>query len=300
MGIIKKHSAAAEQAPAVATPSFEAEEQAAVVETTVQEVKTVTRADVQKEAPAAAPVADKQPETPAAEQAAPEVSKSTAILARAPGGQLKTFLSGGAMVSPLKDLESAFQKAGIEIDYATFPRLRVDAGCIASPEGKEAGEFIELQIVSYAPSWTITTGTDGEESKKWVRFSDDGQTTNPAGDNDEFAGMSLNEYKAVLIEKGFEKAAIKQHLIVYGIALEAEESDFSHLNEVVALSLSPTSKTKFESYIINRSIQARMGRVQETSGNPVVRFSVERVKGKDVSYFNLVPSHGKTAPIDLA
>ncbi len=181
------------------------------------------------------------------------------------------------------------------------PRLRVDAGCIASPEGKEAGEYIEIQVVSYAPSWTITTGTDGEESKKWVRFSDDGKVTNPAGDNDEFAGMPVDEYKAHLVAQGFEKASIKAYTIIYGIAVEAEEQDFAHLNEMIALSLAPQSAKKFDSYIINRTIQAKMRRIEETSGNPVVRFTSERTKGKDnQSYFNLIPSHGKTAPVDLS
>lgn len=296
MGILK-NAKKAEQQHAPATPAFEAEEGNTVeVETTV---KSVTREQV-------APPAEVQAESPAAEVSADPVpavepTKSTAVLARAPGGQLKTFLNGGGgVISPLKDLEGAFQKAGIEIDYSTFPRMRVDAGCIASPEGAEAGDFLELQVVSYSPSWTITTGVDGEEGKKHVRFSDDGETINAAGDADEFAGFSLQDYKAHLISLGFEKSSVKEYCVIHGLALDAQEADFAHLNEMVSLSLSPQSKKKFDSYVINRSIQARMGRVQETSGNPVVRWTVERVKGKDVSYFNLVPSHGKTAPVDLA
>lgn len=296
MGILKA-KAAADKA---ATPAFEAEE-GNVVEAQV-EVKAVTRESVAPAAEAAAPEVVEQ----GAGETAPEVQgeqaaqKSTAVLARAPGGQLKTFLnSGSGAVSPLADLKDAFKRAGIDIDYSTFPRMRVDAGCIASPEGAEAGDFLELQVVSYSPSWTITTGVDGEEGKKHVRFSDDGQTINAAGDADEFAGFSLNDYKAHLVGLGFEKSSIKEYLIVHGLALDAQEADFAHLNEMVSLSLSPQSKKKFDSYVINRSIQARMGRVQETSGNPVVRWTVERVKGKDVSYFNLVPSHGKTAPVDL-
>lgn len=299
MGIIKAHKNT--ETPAAATPAFEAEDGAGQEAAAQPEVKTVTRADVQKEAPKVEPEVAAQPEPAAEAPAAPEAPKSTAVLARAPGGQLKTFLNNGSgMVSPLADLRDAFTKAGIEIDYSTFPRLRVDAGCIATPEGKEAGEFVEIQVVSFSPTWTVTTGVDGEEGKKHVRFSDDGKTTNPAGDSDEFAGMALDEYKAHLISQGFEKSSIKEYLVVYGLALDAEEADFAHMNEMVALSLSPQSKKKFDSYMINRTIQAKMGRVVETSGNPVVRFTSERVKGKDVSYFNLLPSHGKTAPVDLA
>jgi len=311
MGILK-----AKVAPAAIennAPAFEAEDGAAVE--TVAVVKTVTREQV---APAVVVEVKTETETVVVEAAAQSAAsaaesttalttevvevKQTAIIARAEGGQLKTFLNnGGGIVSPLKDLENAFVKAGIEIDYSTFPRLRVDAGCIASTEGQEAGDFIEIQVISFADSWTITTGTDGEESKKWVRFSDDGKVTNAAGDSDEFAGTPLEEYKAHLVANGFEKAAIKTYTIVYGIAVEAQEVDFAHLNEVVALSLSPSSKKKFDSYIINRTIQAKMNRLKETSGNPVVRFTSERTKGRDnQSYFSLLPSHGKTAPADLS
>jgi hypothetical protein len=310
VGILKKNAASAEAANQ--QPAFEQEDGeqggTAVVQETVA-VKTVTREQV---APAvkepevvvektAEVVAEVVVETVVVEAAAQSAaaSTSTEVAVQKPG-VIKNFLSSGkGMVNPLVDLKDAFKKADIEVDYATFPRLRVDAGCIASTEGKEAGEFIELQVISYSPSWTVTTGTDGKESKEHVRFSDDGKVTNAAGDSDEHAGTPLEEYKQHLISLGFEKAAIKEYTVVFGIALESEEADFPHLNEVVGLSLAPESRKKFDSYKINRALQARMGRVQETSGNPVVRWSVERVSGKERSYFNLIPSHGKTAPVDL-
>jgi hypothetical protein len=235
----------------------------------------------------------------AAESQQAPLSDSKEVAVKKPG-VIKNFLTAGAgMVNPLVDLKDAFKTAGIEVDYSTFPRLRVDAGCIASTEGKEAGDYIEIQVISYSPSWTVTTGTDGKESKEHVRFSDDGKVTNPAGDSDEWAGTPLEEYKAHLIELGFEKAAIKEYEVIYGIALDCQEADFPHLNEVVALSLAPESRKKFDSYKINRAIQVRMGRLEEKSGNPVVRWTAERVAGKERSYFNLLPSHGRTEPVAL-
>jgi hypothetical protein len=305
MGVLKAKATNTEAV--VSQPAFEAEEGAAV-ETVQPEVKAVTREQVAPEAKEPAVGAKTQPaadapkeEAPAADapkEEAPAVA-STAVAVSA-SGVVKNFLTAGkGMVNPLVDLKDAFKGAGIEVDYATFPRLRIEAGSIASTEGKEAGDFIEIQVISYSPSWTVTTGTDGKESKEHVRFSDDGKVTNPAGDADEFAGTPLDEYKAHLVAQGFEKAAIKEYLVVYGLALDAQEADFAHLNEMVALSLAPESRKKFDSYKINRALQARMGRVKETSGNPVVRWSVERVTGKERAYFNLTPSHGKTAPVDL-
>lgn len=309
---------------AAAAPAFEQEDDSATAGTPAVEtkVKAVTRGDVagkveqvtktenvsdvkvkeEEKSGAEAGAQDEQSE--AGTQAAQPVAaaKTAIVLARTDNGTLKTFLNNGTggMVNPLKDLENAFAKAGMEVEYSTFPRLRVDSGCIATPEGKEAGDFVELQVISYAPSWTVATGTDGDEGKKHVRFSDDGIVTNPAGDSDEFAGTPLADYVQHLKILGFEKASVKEYQVVYGLAVDSQEAGFAHLNELCALSLAPQSKKKFDSYIINRAIQAKMGRIQETSGNPVVRWSAERVKGKDnKSYFNLIPSHGKTAPVDL-
>jgi hypothetical protein len=300
MGIIKSKHVAADQA-ASAAPEFEQEEgQGAEVAQEV--VKTVTRADVQKDEPK---VVEKQPEVAAvkdevvAKQEAP--AKSTAVIARTEGGALKTmFSSSKNFVNPLADLKDAFAKNGIDVTYKTFPRLRVDSGHIASAEGKDAGEFIEIQVVSYGPTWNVAPGSDDEASKKLVRFSDDGKTIKAAGDDDEWSGKTVEEYKDHLRSLGFENASVKEYTMLYGIALDAEEAGFEHMNEIVALQLAPQSKDKFNSYVMNRGIAARMGRIVETSGHPVVRFTTERAKNANgKSYFNVIPSHGKTAPVDL-
>jgi hypothetical protein len=324
VGILKNKAANAEAANAGHQPTFEQEdgEQGAGAGEATAAIKTVTREQVAPAAPEAeatgAKETTKQPEAavvketekqPAVEKApeaavveekqAPAASTSTAVVGAKPG-VIKNFLSaGGGMVNPLVDLKDAFSKAGIATDYSTFPRLRVDAGCIASTEGAEAGDFIELQVLSYSSSWTVTTGDDSKDAKTHVRFSDDGKITNPAGDKDEWAGTELETYRDHLISLGFEKAAIKEYEVIYGLALDCQEADFAHKNEVVALALAPESRRKFDSYKINRALQARMGRVKETSGNPVVRWTSQRVTGKERSYFNLLPSHGIMAPVDL-
>jgi hypothetical protein len=209
---------------------------------------------------------------------------------------LSNFLSGGKDIpNPLADLRDAFAKAGIPIDYNTFQRLRVDAGIISTQDGKEAGTFLELAVVSYSSSWTVSAGDDSEEGKKAVRFSDDGLTIRGAGEDDEHDGKTCTEYRDWLRDNGFEKAAVKEYLNVFGIAMAAEKADFAFMNEIVSVSLSPTSKGKFDNYILNRAVKARMGKIKEDSGNPVVRFTTERTKGKDnKSYFNLLPSDGLT------
>lgn len=278
---------------------------------TETEVKPV----VNEQAAAGAAAALSKASAPKESKAKPDAEAAPATEAKVDAAETKTtavvvpqrkvlsnFLSGGKdIANPLADLRDAFTKAGIPIDYNTFQRLRVDAGIISTQDGKEAGTFIELSVVSYSPSWTVTTGTDGEESKQHVRFSDDGKTIRGAGDEDDHAGKTCEEYRDWLRENGFEKAAIKEYMNVFGIAMAAEKSDFAFMNEIVSLSLSPTSKGKFDSYVINRAVKARMGKITEDSGNPVIRFTTDRTKGKDnKSYFNLVPTDGLTAAPELA
>ena len=290
MGILK-----AKPAAQVAAPAFEAEEGATVE---VQaEVKAVTREQV---APVVEQPVEEVQDTPAGAEGSSAPAK-TSVLARTEGGALKTmFSSNKGFVNPLADLKDAFAKNGIDVTYNTFPRLRVDSGHIATAEGKDAGEYVELQVISYGPTWTVTPGTDDESSKKLVRFSDDGKTIKAAGDDDEWGGKTTDEYKAHLQSLGHEKASLKEYTVLYGIALDAQEAGFSHMNEMVSLQLAPQSKEKFNSYIMNRGIAARMGRIVETSGHPVVRFTTERAKNASgKSYFNVISSHGKTAPVDL-
>lgn len=302
MAIIKK---------AVQAPQFEAEDkgaETAAVEkalpvTEVTQVKTVTRADVKKdiEGEIKEVKTDAEDKTEAQTEVAAEPQPvKTSIVAAKNVSNLPTLLSKNNAESPLAALKDAFANADVEVDFTTFPRLRCEAGCLATPDGKEAGEWIELAVISYNKSWTVGTGDDSADSKKHVRFSTDGKTTNPAGDSDEYAGTDLEEYRQILIDKGFEKAKIAESMIVYGLALLAEKIDFAHMNEVVSVQLASQSMRKFNSYIVNRSIQARMGRIQETSGNPVVKFFTERAKNADGKvYHNVIATNGTAAPINI-
>ena len=205
MGILKKHAAAQAEA---STPAFEAEEGA--VETTA-EVKAVTREQV---APAVEVVEQAEAVQTAPAEAAVEVqaapAKSTAIIARTEGGVLKTmFSSNKSFVNPLAELRDAFSKNGIQVDYGTFPRLKVDSGHLATAEGKDAGDWVEIQVISYGPTWTVAPGSDDEAAKKLVRFSDDGKTVKPAGDDDEWGGKTVEEYREHLKALGYESASAK-------------------------------------------------------------------------------------------
>lgn len=311
MGIVKRNTAQqAASAPAFEqmhedgdTAVLEAEQTSAATPAAPVNEKAETVVTKQAEAPQVdkTETVEKQAaEAPAQQAAASRPSNALSLIKRDENGRPLTLLSGkGESTNLLANLRGAFAQAGHTVEYSTFPRLRLDTGKIATPTGSEAGDWIELQVISYDPSWVVGTGTEDEASKVHVRFSDNGETIQGAGDDDEYAGMSLKEYVQVLKDKGFEKASIKEYTLVTGIALAQQADDFEHANEIVCLAMSPTSKTKFDSYVISRGLQARMGKVVEKSANPVVRFTSERVKGKERSYFTLKPSHGTAQPVDL-
>lgn len=317
MGLIKKQPAAATNAPAFETENPGDGNDTAVLEREAPAAQSATpaappaakpraqraAAETKPEAETVAndpPVEEQKPQVEQAAQPAASTSRAVSLIKRDENGQPLTLLSGkGESTNYLANLRGAFAREGLAVSYSTFPRLRLDTGKIATPEGDEAGDWIEVQVISHDPSWTVGTGDDGEAGKVHVRFSDDGKTIQAAGEGDEFEGWSLAEYRDELIKKGFEKAAIKEYTLVTGIALAQQADGFGNANEVVVVSLSPTSKTKFDSYVISRGLQARMGKVIEKSANPVVRFTSNRVTGGKRTYFTLVPSHGSAEPVEL-
>lgn len=235
----------------------------------------------------------------AAAAAEPEAKPQRAVVAV--GKTLPTLLSSGAAVNVLAALENALQKSGIEVEYGMFPRLRLDSGVIATAEGAEAGEWIEIQVISYGKSWAVAIGEDTKESKEMVRYSSDGVVIDkPLGDKeDEWAGKTCVEYRDHLVSQGYEKAKISEYTMVYGIAVSQEKMDFKHANDLVVLQMPPSSARDWKSYVLNRAIHARIGKIKEKSGNPVVRFSSERVKSDAKTFFKITPTHGVADPIDF-
>jgi hypothetical protein len=320
MGILKRNTATAQPAP-----EFEGQEdQQVAVETTTAQADAAQETQTPAAETAAAPAdkkpaeteakpevkaaepkseakAEAKPETKADEAAQPQAESSKrSVVAQRPG-PLPSLMGGGAAVNVLLPLEGYFEKNDFEVGYGSFPRLRLDTGMLATNEGAEAGEYVEIQIISYNKSYAISIGDDSEKGKEMVRFSKDGKVIDPLmgdADEDEWAGKPCTEYRDHLQNSmGFEKAKINEYTNIYGVALDSQSKDFKHMNEMVHLQIPAASGRDWKQYQLNRALAVRMGKLVETSANPVVRFSVERVKGKERTFYKLAPTHGVTEPI---
>lgn len=262
------------------------------------EVAVVEKVEVEATTTAAV---DTAPAFEAVEEVEVEASvkpEATGVLAAAKQGMTMVkptahLLSAGTNVSPLRDLKDAFKAQDIDVSYNTFPRYRDDKGVIGDPEGNEAGSWLELMLISWNDSWTITPGDDSDKSKEHLRYSQDGVTIHS---EDDWNGRLCTEYVTHLNELGYEKAAIKKYTQLYGLMVDAEQPDCPGLQNMIQLALAPTSGALWNAYLVSRSVRARMGKVQETSGNPVVRFTSKRAKSGTNTFYKLEPTDGLTPP----
>ena len=273
------------------TPAFETEE-TTVAETTTE---TVAESKVEKAVAGKAGKTTAKPEA-AQDEVKPEAAAeqpAAAVPSILPQGKPPAhLLAAGSNVSPLRDLKGALEAQGIDIVYNTFPRYRDDKGVIGDVDGNEAGGWVELMVISWSDSWTITPGDDSDKAKEALRYSKDGRTINS---EDEWNGRECEEYVNYLRDSmGYEKAAVKKYTNIFGMMVAAEQDDCPGLQQVVQLALAPTSGAGWEAYLVNRAMRARMGMVKETTGNPVVRFTTNRVKNAKNTFYKLVPSEGVT------
>lgn len=288
MSILRKNAAASAETVAT-TPAFESEaDTAANVTETTEGVAKDTAAEVKE---TAAEVKTESTSTAVAEQPA-----ASAPAVAQPGKPLTHVLQKGNNVSPLMDLKDAFQGVGIDVEYNTFPRYRDDKGVIGDPDGNEAGSYLEVQVLSWNHQWVVTPADDSDKAKEHLRYSKDGKTLDS---DDEWGGKPCDEYRDHLVELGYEKAGIKKYTYVFGMMVDAEQPDCPGMQQIIQLSLAPTSGALWDAYMLTRTVRARMGKVQETSGNPVIRFTSKRAKSGNNVFFKLEPSDGLTPPAEM-
>ena len=233
---------------------------------------------------------------PAAETAPAAQSAATPSILPA-GKPLGHLLSAGSNISPLRDLKGALEAQGVELVYNTFPRYRDDKGVIGDVDGNEAGGWVEVMVISWSDSWTCTPGDDSDKAKECLRYSKDGHTIHS---DDDWNGKTCEEYVEYMRDQlGYEKASVKKYTNVYGMLVAADQADCAGLQQIIQLSLAPTSGAAWEAYMVNRAMRARMGMVQETTGNPVVRFTSHRVKNAKNTFYKLNPTEG-TTEVNLA
>lgn len=222
------------------SPEFEApDDENTVDESTTDQAAAIREAAQARLAAAAAKHAENKPA---------EESKSTAVATQSPkAGQVAV---SKPMINPLAVLKDAFR-----VEWDTLRGLKISNGNVVDNQtGKPLGDTVGLEILSYQDQWVISPGTEGDEGKEEVRYSDDGQTTTK--------GEDCNEYLAKL-KVIFPKAAMTKRMVVAGSIFDIGDKGRKTLPELqdslVQISLAPTSKAAFDRYTLDQAFKITKG-----------------------------------------
>lgn len=251
-----------------ATPKFEALDGDGIdgvdgTEQTAEEAQAAIRADAQKKLAAAA--AQHAASKPAEEVKA---SESRAV---APAASRQVAVAK-PMVNPLEPLKDAFR-----VEWDTLRGLKVTNGNVLDNQtGKTLGDVVGLELLSFQDQWVISPGTEGDEGKDEVRYSDDGKTTTK--------GEDCNEYLARLKAADYPKASMTKRVVICGSLFDIGDKGRKDCKELqdslVQLSLAPTSKASFDRYMMDQAYKIGKG-IIEPEGAQRLRLSCDIVtKGK--------------------
>lgn len=178
--------------------------------------------------------------------AAPAPSASTAVAA-APAAGAVTVGGGVKMMNVIADF-----KDKLPVSWNTLDRIQAINGMFVDKGRNNApmGTVIQLQMLSWQDSYQISPGSDDEEAKELVRYSDDGITTTK--------GENIAEYISKLQGIGYSKAACDHRVLICGQLVGAEK-DTPLEGELVQIDLSKTSKEEFDKYKVGTAFKIGKG-----------------------------------------
>jgi hypothetical protein len=222
-----------------------------------------------------------KPATPAFEPEAEAPAAASPALAAVPntGTALAPMQKAGALSTklarPFEYVLASLERALDATHVGDLPRLKSGSGCIKDGDGTNYGSFVEMELLSYHDSWTISPGSDDDEAKELVRYSLDGTTIDGSGESVDAYIQRLRDVD------GYEKASKKKYLILAGIINDCEKSK-DKVGSIIQMSLSPQSAKTFNNYHMQRSVLVSRGTL-EAEGSQVVKVSAEGVtmNGKD-------------------
>lgn len=229
----------------------------------------------------AAPAAAEAPEVqqvaePATVAAANEASPSTAVAAPA-----NTSVAVGGKYQPaLAQFEKVIDPS--TLDFDTFRRVTVDLEGFNDDADVLLGKRIKIQVMSFNERFICSPGKQDAESNELVRYSLDGKTIDETGE-------SCADYIKKLQEvDGYEDAALKKYLNIYGFLVataETEKADFVEIapedRDIVSIQIPPRSFGKFTRFQIEDGVKVSQGILQPTD---VVVLTQNKVKGKTTNY----------------
>jgi hypothetical protein len=226
---------------------------------------TTAPAPAPTKAPVAPPVATQAPVAgPAAAPAEDTAEASTSTAVAAP---VRTAV---AVAGRPRDVLTETYKDAFKVDWNTLNRIQATNGNFVDVEANKAviGTEIVFELMSFQQNWQISPGTDDDDDVKHVRYSDDGKFTTE--------GEDINEYVQALKTAGYDDAKSSERLILAGTIVGG-----SHDGKLVQLNLPPTSKSAFDRFKMQASIDIGKGKRTPADLTALKLKAVPQSKGKN-------------------
>lgn len=197
---------------------------------------------------------------------------------------------GGAVAKAAKvDIASYDLLASLEdrlppVDFGEGVRLVGSNGQLMDGDKKILGDHITLLLLSWNKRWVVSPGVQGQEGKDAARYSLDGQFTTK--------GEPIVEYVQQLKEDGFDKAAVKEYIDLFGVLTSAaKQSD--HVGKSVTVSLSPDSVKAFSGFRRDLVVLGMTGRLDaslDSSQGLSLKITTDIKSALGNSWTRLVPA----------
>lgn len=222
-------------------------------------------------APVAAPAATQAPVPgPAAapaEAAAPAAAPAEASTSTALAAPTRTAV---AVAGRPRDVLTETYKDAFKVDWNTLNRIQATNGNFVDVEANKSviGTEILFELMSFQQNWQISPGTDDDDDIKHVRYSDDGKFTTE--------GEDINEYLQALKAADYGDAKCTERLILAGTIVGG-----THDGKLVQLNLPPTSKSAFDRFKMQASIDISKGKRSPADLATLKLKAVPQSKGKN-------------------
>lgn len=162
--------------------------------------------------------------------------------------------TGVGMSTRLKPVLDELKNA-LTVDYNTLARLQVNQGSYLMVDKNKLalGDTVDFELLSFQDNFVLSPGSDGPEALEFVKYSNDGVTTND--------GFNVAEYIEKLKDEGYPKAAVKPRCVLV-IQLEGSSKNGldEHYDKLYQIDLAPTSKSKFDAFRAQTSFDVTRGK----------------------------------------
>lgn len=170
--------------------------------------------------------------------------------------QVNAVATTSASINPFAEMKNAYT-----VDYNTLAQLMATNGnFMAKEDGAMLGDKIVLQLMSFQDNWVVSPGSDTDEAKKLVRYSNDGINTKD--------GEDIAQYIADLKAAGYNKAYLSKRVIIVGALVDAGKLP-AMVDTLVQIDVAPNSKALFDRYTIQSAFDVGRGKVTKEQAGKI-------------------------------